>query len=82
MSRWKVAIISAIVVTAFSSTFTLAAENEIEQARELMKAGMPGEAYSLLEKQEFDKAGDADFDYLLGIAALDSGRPDKATLAF
>lgn len=82
MSRRKVAIISAIVVTAFSSTFTFAAENEIEQARELMKAGMPGEAYSLLEKQEFDRAGDADFDYLLGIAALDSGRPDKATLAF
>lgn len=57
-------------------------DDGMARAQELMKAGRPGEAYAILEKLEFDKAGDTDFDYLLGIAALDSGKPDKATLAF
>jgi hypothetical protein len=30
---------------------------------------------------EFERAGEVRFDYLIGIAALDSGKPDKATLA-
>lgn len=54
----------------------------ITDAEELMRNGKPAEAYALLEPLEFDRAGDKHFDYLLGIAALDSGKPDKATLAF
>lgn len=83
MSRWGITVILAVIAAAFGTTVALAAGDEaISQARELMKVGKPREAYTLLEKLEFDKAGDADFDYLLGIAALDSGKPDKATLAF
>lgn len=53
----------------------------LDDAEALMKAGKPGPAYRLLEPFEFDRSGEVRFDYLLGIAALDSGKPDKATLA-
>ncbi|CAG4883148.1 conserved exported protein of unknown function [Georgfuchsia toluolica] len=59
-----------------------ATEKPVDDAEALMKAGKAAEAYGLLEPLEFEKAGDKRFDYLLGIAALDSGRPDKATIAF
>lgn len=60
----------------------LAADLDLGKAEALMKEGKPAEAYSLLEPFEFQQSGNVKFDYLLGIAALDSGKPDKATLAF
>ena len=54
----------------------------LRDAEALINSGKPGEAYKLLEPVEFEHAGEAHFDYLIGIAALDSGQPDKATLAF
>lgn len=54
----------------------------LRDAEALIKSGKPGDAYNLLEPLEFEHAGEARFDYLIGIAALDSGKPDKATLAF
>ena len=57
-------------------------DKPINDAEALMKAGKAAEAYALLAPMEFDRAGDKRFDYLLGIAALDSGKPDKATIAF
>ncbi len=54
----------------------------LAEAEVLMKAGKSKDAYELLQPAEFEFAGDQNFDYLLGIAALDSGKPDKATLAF
>lgn len=47
----------------------------------LIKGGDAAAAYSLLEPLEFEHSGEERFDYLIGIAALDSGKPDKATLA-
>ena len=60
----------------------LAADPDLEKAEALMRDGKAAEAYSLLEPFEFEQSGNVKFDYLLGIAALDSGKPDKATLAF
>ena len=57
-------------------------EKLLDDADALMKAGKPALAYELLEPFEFDRSGEVRFDYLIGIAALDSGKPDKATLAF
>ncbi len=57
-------------------------EKSLRDAEDLIKAGKPAEAYALLEPLEFERAGEEHFDYLLGVAALDSGKPDKATLAF
>jgi len=51
-------------------------------AKVLIDSGKPADAYVLLEPFEFERSGEISFDYLLGVAALDSGKPDKATLAF
>lgn len=59
-----------------------AREKPLRDAEALIKAGRPADAYNLLEPLEFDRSGEVRFDYLIGIAALDSGKPDKATLAF
>lgn len=59
-----------------------ARDQPLRDAEALMKAGKPADAYKLLQPLEFDRSGEVRFDYLIGIAALDSGKPDKATLAF
>jgi hypothetical protein len=59
-----------------------AAGPDLGQARKLLESGKPKDAYALLAPHEFDMAGQRDYDYLLGVAALDGGFPDKATLAF
>ncbi len=59
-----------------------AREKTLREADELVKNNRPAQALALLQSLEFERAGEVPFDYLLGIAALDSGQPDKATLAF
>ncbi len=55
---------------------------DLARAEGLIKAGKAGEAWTLLSPHEFARAGEEDFDYLLGVAALDSGRAAHATLIF
>ncbi len=57
-------------------------EKLMGEAEALVKSGRSADAYTLLEPLEFEHSGEERFDYLIGIAALDSGKPDKATLAF
>ena len=57
-----------------------AARLDLELARGLIVEGKPGEAYTLLEPYEFEQAGNTKFDYLLGLAALNSGQADKASI--
>jgi tetratricopeptide (TPR) repeat protein len=57
-------------------------EKILHDADALINSGKPAEAYALLSPLDFDYSGNARFDYLLGIAALDSGHADKATLVF
>jgi tetratricopeptide (TPR) repeat protein len=54
----------------------------LQQARALSAAGKAEEAYLLLAAHEDDYIGEIEFDYAIGRAALDSGRPARATLAF
>ena len=54
----------------------------LSSAGALMKSGKAAEAYALLEPKEFDYSGDISYDYLLGVAALDSGKLDRAVIAF
>ena len=53
----------------------------MQRAKTLLESRQAEQAYTLLSEAEFDGAGDESFDYLLGSAALDAGKPDKATLA-
>ena len=57
-------------------------EKLLRDADELLKNGKAADAYILLSAVEFENSGEERFDYMLGVAALDSGKPDKATLAF
>ena len=59
-----------------------AQQDEVEHAQALMSQGKPAEAYGYLLPFEDKFAGNVEFDYALGVAALDSGKSDKATLAF
>lgn len=54
---------------------------QVQQAQALVQAGKFPEAYSLLQPLEFDLAGDVQYDYLLGVSAVNSGKPDRATIA-
>jgi tetratricopeptide (TPR) repeat protein len=53
----------------------------LRDAADLIKAGKSAEAYALLAPEEDKRAGDPDYDYLLGIAALDIGKPTEAIFA-
>ncbi|MGC2049548.1 MAG: porin family protein [Gallionella sp.] len=57
-------------------------EKLLRDADAMIKSGKPAAAYALLEPLEFAHAGEVRFDYLIGTAALDSGKPAMATLAF
>lgn len=63
----------------------LAASTELRalltQAESLLAANASEDAYDLLKTRESAMAGHAYFDYLLGVAALDSGRTGDAILS-
>jgi outer membrane protein len=54
----------------------------IEKARRLMAEGNPKQAYMELIAIQAKSAGNVDYDYLLGVAALDSGKLEDAIIAF
>lgn len=53
----------------------------LDDAKALLKAGDSAGAYGLLEP-ESESRSDPEFDYILGISALDSGKPGVALFAF
>ena len=53
----------------------------LKQAQDLMAQGNAKGAYELLIPKQSDYAGEVDYDYLLGIAALDAGHPTEAVFA-
>jgi tetratricopeptide (TPR) repeat protein len=54
----------------------------LSRAEALVRAGSAEQAWQLLAPRERQHAGQPDFDYLLGVAALDSGRRNRATFIF
>ncbi|MBI5107658.1 MAG: DUF560 domain-containing protein [Rhodocyclales bacterium] len=58
------------------------ADADLDMVRVLLAEGRAAEAYERLATQEFERAGNVDFDYVFGLVALASGRPSLATLAF
>ena len=83
MQRAVTLLAAMAAVLAFSWVApAFAQQSEIPRAEQLMKQGRAAEAYALLEPLESAQAGNIAFDYLFGTAALDSGHPDRATIAF
>lgn len=64
------------------STFAFAAPDVLIRAQRDLAAGNPQRAYMLLIAEQDKLSGDVEFDYLLGVAALDSGKVDEAIIAF
>jgi len=52
-----------------------------DRARRLLEQKQPQQAYDLLLPQEGARAGDPEFDYLLGIAAIDAGHAERGVFA-
>jgi outer membrane protein len=65
-----------------ASTSAFANPQLLAEAERLLAAGNPKEAYMRLLTEQGTLAGTPAFDYLLGIAALDSGKIDDAIIAF
>ena len=55
--------------------------DSLQQAESLLAAGDARRAYDLLQALQSDGAGQAWFDYLYGVAALDTGRISEAILS-
>ncbi len=72
----------ALIISLLFFSLTAIADADLSAAKALLDAGKPAEAYAALEPYEFDMAGNQEFDYMLGVAALDSGKPEKAILIF
>lgn len=61
--------------------FAHGADDLLERADALLKQKQYEQAYALLEAQSSQRAGDVQFDYLLGIAAMRTNRPSQAMFA-
>lgn len=54
---------------------------DLGKAEQLLRNGQSTAVYDALLADSHQRAGDPDFDYLFGLAALESGHPNIATLA-
>ena len=72
-------IFAAICLHSFAA---IADEGLLGKARELILTGDSVAAYSLLNPKLNEMAGQPDFDYLYGLAALDTNHPSEAVFAF
>ena len=82
--RWiaAVTLCLALAVRADPSVAQEADLAVLGQAEELVRSGDAEQAWALLAPLERQYAGRQDFDYVLGVAALESGRPNRATFVF
>lgn len=79
MQRALVRALFASVLLCFS--LAAAADAVTDRARALLQRNDAAAAYKLLLPLEPQRAGDPEYDYLLGIAALDAGDPERAVFA-
>ena len=56
----------------------LAPQKLYEQAKEFLRQGQAAQAFALLAAQEGELSGEDEFDYLFGVAALDSQQAGEA----
>ena len=69
----------AIALSAAAPVF---ADDVLQQADTLIRQQQAAQAYDLLAPLEDDRAGDPKYDYLLGVALLETGDASRAIFAF
>jgi len=77
--RASTLILAALLST--SALFAHGADEVLVKARSFLDANNPQAAYNLLAPLQSQRAGDPDFDYLLGVSALDLGKNTEAVFA-
>ena len=77
--RTSTLILAALLST--SALFAHGADEVLVKARSFLDANNPQAAYNLLAPLQSQRAGDPDFDYLLGVSALDLGKNTEAVFA-
>lgn len=70
-----------LVASFFFSASVLAQDATLDRARQLIQARQPKAAFDLLSPLEQQRAGDPEYDYLLGLAAVDSGQLTRGVFA-
>jgi len=76
---------TVLAVAAFAALWgspAMANPKLFEEAKQLIAAMNAKQAYMLLIAEQDKLVGNVEFDYLLGVAALDSGKVDEAIIAF
>lgn len=76
------AAISAVLIAAAATVALPSWSADLGRARALLANGQAASAYALLAPELTREAGNADFNYVLGLAAIDSGHPADAVAAF
>src|SRR5687768_8865518 len=75
---WRVGLL-AVLCFVFSSA--LAQDATLDRARGLIQANQGRAAFDLLAPLEQQRAGDVEYDYLLGLAAIDAAQYTRAVFA-
>ncbi len=85
ISNWTITLVHVIALLlpllSWSAPPTVEVKALLNDALRLVYAGKAQAAYDLLAPDEDRYAGNRDYDYLLGVAALDSGNPEIAVFA-
>lgn len=71
----------ALAATLAAGGGAVLADELTDRAARLLQDGKAREAYQLLLPQESARAGDPQYDTLLGLAALEAGEPERAVFA-
>jgi tetratricopeptide (TPR) repeat protein len=77
-----VAFVAISIALASFSAGAQPADSVLDSARRLLAAGNARQAYAELSAVQDKMTGMPEFDYLLGVAALDSGKNEDAIIAF
>ena len=72
----------ALVLAGLSTAAYAESDPVLKQADQLMAQHQAKAAFELLAPLEDERAGQADYDYLLGLSALESGNTAQAAFAF
>lgn len=83
---WQICLILVCSLTAMQAVAQAKSDGSalgqtLEQAEQLLNQGLATQAYALLQQSELEFAGSMAFDYLLGMAALDTAQPSEAVFA-
>ena len=82
VNRFVIRKIAVALTAALALQAGVAVADEVtDKAKALLGANKGGEAYQLLEPLESARAGEVEFDFLLGISALEIGQNTRAVFA-